>query len=182
MKTFKLRWVGRVLSVTLALMMIGLCSLVTAADSASESCSICVVDMRRLVQESPKGVAIKEQLKKEASRAQISLAGMKSKLDKLQKEVANQSALLSEAAKKKKSREIEDLQREFADSLRDAQENLAIKEREAMKDFLKVVDVALSKWAKTHPGAVVLEKDPSFVVYAVDSLDVTGSVKALVGK
>jgi Skp family chaperone for outer membrane proteins len=138
--------------------------------------------MRRLVQESSKGIAIKEQLKKEASKAQSSLAGMKSKLDKLQKEVANQSVLLSASAQKKKAREIEDLKLEFSDALRDAQENLAIKEREAMKDFLKVVDIALEKWAKTHPGAVVLEKDPSFVVYAKDSLDVTDSVKALIGK
>jgi len=164
------------------LIAVGLSSLVYAADNGGGGCTICVVDMRRLVQESSKGMAIKEQLQKEASRAESSLAGMKSKLDKLQKEVASQSALLSASAQKKKAKEIEDLQREFADSLRDAQENLAIREREAMKDFIKVVDIALAKWAKTHPGAIVLEKDPSFVVYAKDSLDVTESVKALIGK
>jgi Skp family chaperone for outer membrane proteins len=182
MKTSNIWWSGRVELMILTLLTVGFCSLVHAADKSSESCSICVIDMRRLVQESSKGLAIKEHLKKEASRAESSLAGMKSKLDKLQKEVANQSALLSESAQKKKAREIEDLQREFADALRDAQENLAIKEREAMKDFIKVVDLALAKWAKTHPGSVVLEKDPSFVVYAKDSLDVTESIKALIEK
>jgi len=182
METCRISLFGKKGFMIAVLIAIGVSSVVYAADKGGEACSICVVDMRRLVQESSKGMAIKERLKKEASRAESSLAGMKSKLDKLQKEVANQSALLSASAQKKKVKEIEDLQREFADALRDAQENLAIKEREAMKDFIKVVDVALAKWAKSHPGAIVLEKDPSFVVYAKDSLDVTDSVKVLIGK
>ena len=166
----------------MAIIVLGFHPKAYAVSKDDKPCSVCLVDMRRLVEESAKGKAIKEKLKKEASRAESSLAGLKSKLDSLQKEVANQSALLSEAAQKKKRDQIDDLQREFADSLRDAQENIAIKEREGMKEFIKIVDIALVKWAKTHPGAVVLEKDPSFVVYAKDYLDVTDSIKELIGK
>jgi outer membrane protein len=150
-------------------------------NSNKQESSIYVIDMRRLVKESRKGQSIQEKLKKEAGVLEVSLAGYKSKMQKLQQELTAKSALLSEGAKKKKQEEFEALQKQLSDAVSDAQENLALKEREALNEFVKAVDAILLKWSKSHPKAIVLEKDPSFVVYAKESVDITETIKKMLG-
>jgi Skp family chaperone for outer membrane proteins len=153
---------------------------VPSAEALEETCKICVVDMRRLAGEAIPGKKIKQKLKEEVGKAEGGIAALKAKFTTLQKEIGEQSSLLSSSALQKKQKELENTQRDLADEVRDAQERLSLKEREAMKEFFKLVDVALTKWSKSHPDAVVLEKDPTFVVYASKTLDVTDSIKKLV--
>ena len=147
--------------------------LTTVAKAEPSQCSICVVDLRAMIETSRVGEKLKKQITGERESFADSLKKEKLSIDRSMREIESQSVLLSPEALERKKKDLKERQQKLTDSWEESNSKLANSQKKALGSLKEKVDGVLLKWHKDEKVGVVLEKVPGFVIFASDSLDLT---------
>jgi outer membrane protein len=133
-----------------------------------------VVDVQLVLNQSQKGVAMKQRLDQERATRQRELDARQQEVMKLQAEFEKQAPLLSEQAKRERSevlqRKVRDVRRMAEDANRDFDKRVREAEVEITREILAIVQ----EYGKDQGFTVVLER--STLVYAAPTVDITTEV------
>ncbi len=133
-----------------------------------------VVDVQQVLNQSQKGIAMKQKLDQERVARQRELDVRQQEVMKLQAEFEKQAPLLSEQAKRERSealqRKVRDIRRIAEDANRDFDKRV----REAEVDITREIMAVVLEYGKDQGFTVVLER--STLVYAAPSVDITAEV------
>jgi outer membrane protein len=133
-----------------------------------------VVDIQQVLNQSQKGIAMKQKLDQERAARQRELDTHQQEVMKLQAEFEKQAPLLSEQAKRERS---EALQRKLRDVRRlaeDANRDFDKRVREAEVDITREIFAVVQEYGKDQGFSVILER--STLVFASPGVDVTPEV------
>ncbi|MBP9591322.1 MAG: OmpH family outer membrane protein [Steroidobacteraceae bacterium] len=159
-------------NVTLALLAIA-ASVLPAAEAAAQA-KIGVVNVARLLQESPQAQAASQALENEFAARRRDLENqqkdLKAREDKLQKD----GAVMAEAERRNAEKTLRDGQRELARKQNEFLEDLNVRRNEALGQLQRNVLQEVQAYAKTA-GLDVVVAD---ALYASPSVDVTNQVLA----
>ena len=159
-------------TVTLALLAIA-ASVLPAAEAAAQA-KIGVVNVARLLQESPQAQAASQALENEFAARRRDLENqqkdLKAREDKLQKD----GAVMAEAERRNAEKTLRDGQRELARKQNEFLEDLNVRRNEALGQLQRNVLQEVQAYAKTA-GLDVVVAD---ALYASPSVDVTNQVLA----
>jgi len=142
--------------------------------AAQPGTRIGVVDIQQVLNQSQKGVAMKQKLDQERAARQRELDARQQELMKLQAEFEKQAPLLSEQAKRERSealqRKVRDVRRIAEDANRDFDKRV----REAEMDITREIFGIVQEYGKDQGFSVILER--STLVYAAPVVDITAEV------
>ena len=159
-------------NVTLTLLAIA-ASVLPAAEAAAQA-KIGVVNVARLLQESPQAQAASQALENEFAARRRDLENqqkdLKAREDKLQKD----GAVMAEAERRNAEKTLRDGQRELARKQNEFLEDLNVRRNEALGQLQRTVLQEVQAYAKTA-GLDVVVAD---ALYASPSVDVTNQVLA----
>ncbi len=142
--------------------------------AAQATVRIGVVDVQQVLNQSQKGIAVKQKLDQERAARQKELDARQEEVMKLQAEFEKQAPVLSEQAKREKS---ETIQRKRRDTLRmadDANRDFEKRVREAEVDITREIFGVIQEYGKDQGYTVILERGT--VVFGAPAVDITGEV------
>ena len=113
-------------------------------------------------------------LRKEIESKQGALAKEEEEIMALQKELREKEVVLSEIEKKKRQAEIDDKTTLFKKKAENAQQEMAIKEREFTNSIIKSIQTVITEIAKQENYNLILEKDS--ILYGDNVVDLTDKV------
>jgi outer membrane protein len=142
--------------------------------AAQPGVRIGVVDIQQVLNQSQKGVAMKQKLDQERAARQRELDARQQEVMKLQAEFEKQAPLLSEQAKRERSealqRKVRDVRRIAEDANRDFDKRV----REAEVDVTREIFGIVQEYGKDQGFSVILER--STMIYAAPAVDITAEV------
>ena len=142
--------------------------------AAQPGIRIGVVDIQQVLNQSQKGVAMKQKLDQERAARQRELDARQQELMKLQAEFEKQAPLLSEQAKRERSealqRKVRDVRRIAEDANRDFDKRV----REAEMDITREIFGIVQEYGKDQGFSLILER--STLVYTAPAVDITAEV------
>ncbi len=142
--------------------------------AAQPSNRIGVVDIQQVLNQSQKGVAMKQKLDQERAVRQRELDARQQEVMKLQAEFEKQAPLLSEQAKRERSealqRKVRDVRRIAEDANRDFDKRV----REAEVDVTREIFGIVQEYGKDQGFTLILEK--STLLYTAPAVDITAEV------
>lgn len=146
------------------------------AGAAWAETKIGVVDIQRALNESNQGKKAKERLSARVEKMQADLKLKKEELERLDGELQKQSALLSSDAKRDRERDFDRKKRDYADLVRDYQEEIQQAELTATQPILKELEEVIGKMGREQGFSVILESKMSGVIYSAKGIDLTEAV------
>lgn len=146
------------------------------AGAAWAETKIGVVDVQRALNESEAGKKAKENLNKRVEKMQTDLKAKKDALDKIEADFKKQSAVLSGDAKRDKEKEFDRKKRDFADTVRDYQEEINQAELTATQPIVKDLEQLIEKLGKDQGYTVILEQKMSGTIYTAKGVDITEQI------
>lgn len=142
--------------------------------AAQSGIRVGVVDVQQVLNQSQKGIAMKQKLDQERVARQRELDVRQQEVMKLQAEFEKQAPLLSEQAKRERSealqRKVRDIRRVAEDANRDFDKRV----REAEVDITREILAIVQEYGKDQGFTVVLERGT--LVYAAPNVDITAEV------
>jgi outer membrane protein len=142
--------------------------------AAQTGIRIGVVDMQQVLNQSQKGVAMKQKLDQERAARQRELDARQQEVMKLQAELEKQAPLLSEQAKRERSealqRKVRDVRRIAEDANRDFDKRV----REAEVDITREIFSIVQEYGKDQGFTVIHER--STLLYATPAVDITAEI------
>ncbi len=156
--------------------------LLTTFSLAHAEIRVAVVDVPRVLAESAKGQAVRQQLEGEAKKKEASLKSQKAELDNLKKQLSSQSGVLAADVMEEKSSSLQKKEREFARRLQDAREEVAKRNQGEVSKILKDVESIIKKIADEDKYDLILERDGRIVLFASKEYDITEEVVARLNK
>jgi outer membrane protein len=146
------------------------------AGAARAETKIGIVDIQRALNESEQGKKAKERLSQRVEKMQADLKLKKEQLEKLDAEIQKQSPLLSGDAKRDREREFDRKKRDYADLVRDYQEEIQQAELQATQPILKEMEETIEKMGREQGYSIILESKMSGVIYSAKGVDLTDAV------
>ncbi|GGI89703.1 OmpH family outer membrane protein [Legionella impletisoli] len=147
---------------------------ISSAAAFADSSKIGVVDLQKIMQNSPHMKEIQGKLEKEFKPRRDKLVAaeesLKADMDKFKRE----SAVMSEKQRKELERKIVAAQQQFEREGQQYQQELSAAHNEQMEAFYNKIRDAIVKVAKSDKYDIVLQKDAA--PYSADKLDVTDKV------
>ncbi len=146
---------------------------VSSAAMAEESLKVGYVDLQRALTSVEEGKEARKRLKQDYQSKQQELNQKQKEVKKLKEELQNQSAMLSDEAKRKKQKELQKKMQELQQTYMTLQRDLSQKEAKETKDIFGEMRKIVEKIADEKGYDLVLEKKRSSVLYANDAMDLT---------
>ncbi len=143
---------------------------------------IYVVDVERVISESDAGKSAKKALEGKFSATKKSLEAQRDKLQALQGEIKQQSAVLSQEAMQKKIVSYRDEEQSAAKAFQDYQQAYTKDNNDKVSKIVAEVRKILEVLAKEKKAPMILEKTPQVVLYVSDDLDLTSEVLTRLNK
>lgn len=140
---------------------------------ADEPVKVGVVNVALLLEQAPQAKSASAKLEKEFAPQQTELKGLASKLDKQQNDYQKNKAVMSEAQKATKEREIGMLTREIQRRRNDVQELLNLRRNEELAGMQMLVNEAIKTIGKKQGYDLILYEG---IAYTNDRIDVTKDV------
>jgi outer membrane protein len=137
---------------------------------------IAVVDARRALISSKKGMAAEKKLKALMESKKREIEPLEASLKRKQEEFESQKYVISKSAADDRRLELIKEERDLERRMREAQDELELEQRKLMQPMLKAVEETLSKLGKEMNFAVILEKSSPGVLYTDPTLDITDLV------
>jgi outer membrane protein len=141
---------------------------------AAQGLKIGVVDVQQVLNQSQRGVALKQKLDQELAGRQKEFQGKEQDIVKLQAEFEKQSPVLSEQAKREKSealqRRIRDVRRMAEDAQRDFEKRL----RETEMETTREIFIVIQEYGKDQGYSLVFERNS--IVYSSGAVDLTAEI------
>lgn len=135
-----------------------------------------VVDLQRALNLSQAGREAKEAFSKKVESAQRIVDAKEQELRRLQAELEKQMALLSDDARSKRLKELQDKQRDFERFVKDSREELAMEERRLTNKILETLEKVVQKIGKDEGYTFIFERNQSGIIYVKDAIDLTDKV------
>lgn len=132
-----------------------------------------VVNLPKLMEESPQARQAEKVLQLEFEPRQKELKTTQDKLRQLETELKNNSAIMSENERKKKERELISGQRDLKRAQDEWREDLALRKNEEQGKFVQSILDAIDKLAKAENFDLVLGEG---VYFRKESIDITDKV------
>jgi outer membrane protein len=140
----------------------------------SPGLKIGVVDVQMVLNQSQRGVALKQRLDGELAGRQKEFQGKEQEIIKLQAEFEKQAPVLSEQAKREKSetlqRKVRDVRRMAEDAQRDFEKRLRDTEMETTREIFTVIQ----EYGKDQGFSLIFERNS--IVYSSGAVDLTSEI------
>jgi outer membrane protein len=134
------------------------------------------VDFQRALRETDEGKATAASLKRDFDEKQKVLTARSGEVKQLQEDLQRQAALLTPEAKMAKGAELERKMMEAQELYMKLQQELSVKERDAMRPLNDKMMVLAREIAQADGFTVIVDRAESGIVYAPDSLDLTNEL------
>lgn len=141
---------------------------------AAQPVRIGIVDVQQVLNQSQKGMAVKQKLDQERVARQKELDARQQEVMKLQAELEKQAPVLSEQAKREKSETIQRKTRDARRLAEDANRELEKRVREAETDITREIFGVIQEYGKDQGYTVILERNS--VVFGAPAVDVTTEI------
>jgi outer membrane protein len=147
-----------------------------AAPAARAEFKLGYVDFQRALRETDEGKATTANLKKDFDEKQKVLTSRSEEVKRLQEDLQRQAALLTPEAKMAKGAELERKMMEAQELYMKLQQELSVKERDAMRPLNDKMIGLAREIAQADGFTVVVDRGESGIIYAPDSLDLTNEL------
>jgi outer membrane protein len=134
------------------------------------------VDFQRALRETDEGKATTANLKRDFDEKQKVLTARSEEVKRLQEDLQRQGALLTPEAKLAKGAELERKMMEAQELYMKLQQELSVKERDAMRPLNDKMIGLAREIAQADGFTVVVDRGESGIIYAPDSLDLTNEL------
>ena len=161
---------GTLLAAAAGLLLLGW----TAPGWTAQGVRIGVVDVQQVLNQSQKGLALKQKLDQERAARQKELDARQQEVMKLQSELEKQAPVLSEQAKREKSEAIQRKVRDVRRIAEDANRDFEKRVREAEMDITRGIFAVIQEYGKDQGYTVILER--STVVFGAPAIDLTAEI------
>lgn len=148
----------------------------------NQDVNIGVIDMQRVIVTVDEGKKAKEDLEKEIKKKEEALSKQKQELEKLNKDWQAQFPLLSEDAKLKKQKEIQEKLLALRNAEMSFKNEISQKEQQVTQGIAVRAAGIVKEIAKAKQLKVVFESHSAGLVYVDEPTDLTQEVITLYGK
>lgn len=135
-----------------------------------------IVDIQRVILTVEEGKTARNELESEIKAKQADFLKQKKELEKLNEDWKNQSALLSEQARRDKQMEFQNKFMNLNMEEKKFEQSLKRREAEATQKIAVKVASMVNKMAKDRKLKVVFEANSSGLIYVEDPVDLTADV------
>jgi len=132
-----------------------------------------VVDIARILEESPQADTARQNLQKEFSPREAKLIEKQKKIRELEERIARDGAIMSRSERDRIEREVLSLKREFQRDQDEFRDDLNFKRNEILENLQRKLIGSIQDYAKSNGFDLLLAEG---VVYASDTLNVTEAV------
>ena len=151
-------------------------TLAAAAVPALAETKIGFVNGQKVINESPQAAKAKKKLEKEFEKRDQDLQKLAKQLQGLQETLEKNAVTMSEADRRNKEREFNDLNRDFQRKQREFREDLNLRQNEEMAGIYERVNKIIKQVAEAEKYDLIIQEG----VYVSPKLDITDKViKAL---
>ena len=144
------------------------------SSAATAQMKVALVDIQRCANESEVGKKVQAELRKTAMERESQFKAQQDELAKMQKEFIDQEKVLSEAAKKKRTEEMQAKYLELNENARRFEAEMQKKERDAAEKLEPEIQAVIATVAKNEKIDIVFFKQA--VLYAPKAEDITQKV------
>lgn len=169
---------------SLSIAFLGLCLVafgIVRADAAATigaETRIGYVDLQRTLNETKAGKAAKRRLEGEKKKKQSELNKAQQDLQKFAAELEKQRVVLKPDVLRQRERELQERYVKLQETYLKLQQDLAQQEAKLVQDIFAKAAPVIKKIAKEKGYTMILEKNESAVLWAVDGVDITDAVNA----
>ncbi len=137
------------------------------------------VDLQKVLNDSEAGKKAKEEISKKVKEYEIQVQAKKKELQAAKEELEKQALLLSDEARAKKEREYQQKLKDLQRFTKDIREDLQLRDSDATKKILEQVLKVVREFGEKEGYTIILEKNESSLIYASESIDLTGTILKL---
>jgi outer membrane protein len=145
-----------------------------SSSAAQQGVKIGVVDVQQVLNQSQRGLALKQKMEQEVAGRNKDLEARQQEVVKLQAEFEKQAPVLSEQAKREKSESIQkkvrDVRRMAEDAGRDFEKRLRETEMETTREIFTVIQ----EYGKDQGYSLIFERNS--IVYSSTAVDLTAEI------
>ncbi len=140
----------------------------------SQDIRIGIVDVQEILNQSQKGIVVKQRLERERAARQKELDGRQQEAMKLQAELEKQTSLLSKQAIREKSEAIQRKVRDARRMAEDVNRDFERRVREAETDITREIIGVIQAYGKDQDYSIILER--SAVLFSTSAVDLTPEI------
>lgn len=150
--------------------LIGLLSLSFCQTLSAKDLKMGVVDIARVLEESPQAAKAREALQQEFTPREQRLVETQKKIQNLEEQLGRDSAIMSEGERTKLERNILSKKRDFKRNQEEFRDDLNFKRNEILEKLQRNLIDSIRKFAKEEGFDILFAEG---VIYADDSLNIT---------
>lgn len=155
--------------------LIGLLSLCLSQTLTAKELKLGVVDIARVLEESPQATAAREALQKEFTPREQRLVETQKKIRSLEEQLGRDAAIMSETERSKLERNILSKKRDFKRNQDEFREDLNFKRNEILEKLQRELIGSIREYAKAEGFDILFAEG---VIYADDTLNITEQMLA----
>lgn len=160
----------------LATLMVALSVVLPATQASAAELKVGYVNTQRIFRDAPTAVKAQKRIEAEFSKRDQDLQRMAKQLQALQESLEKNSVTMSEAERRSKEKELNDLSREFQRRQREFREDLNLRQNEENAAIIEKANKAIKQLAESEKFDLIVQD----VVWVSPRLDVTDKIiKAL---
>jgi len=157
----------------LSIVLLLILPLLVVQNVSAKELKIGVVDIARVLEESPQADAAREKLQNEFSPREKVLVEEQKKIRDLEERLVRDSAIMSESERTKMERKVISMKRDAKRNQDEFREDLNFKRSEILEGLQRKLVTTIQKYAKDQGYDVLLAEG---VIYASDSVNITDDV------
>jgi len=171
---------AQMVALAAAALMTGLLVGFSGTGHAADAFKMGVVDPQAVLEKSKAGRRALDGLKEHATSRQKLLAKDEEDLKGLENQLKAQESTMSEAQKREKQAQFRTKIQDYQKRVQDFNQELAVKQKELVDDYMKKIQVATKAVAEKSSVALVVDKGSDatikIVIYSKETLDLTEQV------
>jgi outer membrane protein len=154
-------------------------ALLASSIVSAEEYKIGFVDLQRALNESSTGKQAKEKFTAEVKKVEADIMRKKEEVEKLGASLEKQSSMLKDEARAEKEKQFIQMQKDYERKVKDAKDDLQIKDAQLTKGILEDLVTIIKKYGKENKYTIIFEKSETVLLYAAESIDLTVKILAL---
>jgi outer membrane protein len=154
-------------------------ALLASSIVSAEEYKIGFVDLQRALNESSTGKQAKEKFTAEVKKVEADIMRKKEEVEKLGASLEKQSSMLKDEARAEKEKQFIQMQKEYERKVKDAKDDLQIKDAQLTKGILEDLVTIIKKYGKENKYTIIFEKSETVLLYAAESIDLTDKILSL---
>ncbi len=137
---------------------------------------IAVVDIQKVIDSSAAGRQAKATMQADMQTRQQKLFQLGKEIEQMRSDLTKQSSLLSKEALEAKQSALASKEREAQRKIDDQRQELRMERDKTISKLVERIDSVVKNVADKELFDIVIERDPDFVLYAKDTMDISAKV------